>query len=193
MAPGPLYLTDVIGNDHRQATFFASKVRLRRQSPHETFPMQLSLKAFVLAVVLAMPAFAAAATEDSGLKFDDVRTQQAEIRAGVMARSGPYKDMSSSTRTQLLNRQTEMLAIIDGKTGPGELNEEQRTRVFNSLEWIEATINQAEDERLICERRATIGSNRKERVCRTAAQMREERERAREEWDRSDVQMRRGN
>lgn len=155
--------------------------------------MQLSLKAFVLAVALAVPAFAAAATQDGGLKFDDIRAQQAEIRAGVMARSGPYKDMSSSTRTQLLNRQTEMLSIIEGKAGPSELNEDQRTRVFNSLEWIEATINQAEDERLICERRATIGSNRKERVCRTAAQIREDRERAREEFDRSDIQMRRGN
>ena len=143
--------------------------------------MHTRLKALVLALALAVPALASA--DNGGLKFDDIRTQQDEIRAGVIARSGPYKDMDSKTRTELLTRQTEILTLIDGKHVPADLNQDQRTRVFNHLEWIEAAINGAEDERLICERRATIGSNRKTRVCKTVAQLREERERSREQLD----------
>lgn len=153
--------------------------------------MHLRLKAVILALMLAVPAVAAANSGE--LKFDDIRSQQSEIRAGVTARSGRYKDMSANTRTELLHRQTEVLNLIEDKIGPSDLNQDQRTALFNHLEWIEAAINREEDERLICERRTTIGSNRKERVCRTAAQIREERERARNELDQSVRNMRVGN
>jgi hypothetical protein len=143
------------------------------------------LKRFLLAliVVVATPA-AALANEAKVLQFDDIRTQQAEIRAGVEARSGRYKDMDNKTRDELLRRQGMVLSTIEGKEMPTDLNAEQRTQVFNDLEWIEAAINRAEDERLVCEYRKTIGSNRKTRVCATAAQMREDRERSKAELDR---------
>lgn len=145
--------------------------------------MHHGFKVLVLLLALAMPMVASADNDE--LKFDDIRTQQAEIRAGVVARTGRYKEMAPSERTELMNRQTEVLAMIEGKSGPSELNPDQRIKVFNHLEWIEAAINKSADERLICERRATIGSNRKERVCRTAAQIREARERARSEMETS--------
>ena len=143
--------------------------------------MHHGFKVLVLFLALAMPMLASA--DNGELKFDDIRTQQAEIRAGVVARTGRYKDIPPSERTELMTRQNEVLALIEGKSGPSELNPDQRTKVFNHLEWIEAAINKSADERLICERRATIGSNRKERVCRTEAQMREDRERARKQMD----------
>ena len=151
------------------------------------------LKRFFLAliVVAATPA-AALANEAKALQFDDIRSQQLEIRTGVEARSGRYKDMDSKTREELLRRQSVVLSTIEGKEVPDDLSADQRTQVFNDLEWIEAAINRAKDEALICEYRKTIGSNRKTRVCATAGQMREERERAREELDRTDPQMRRG-
>ena len=143
--------------------------------------MHHGFKVLVLLLALAMPMVASADNDE--LKFDDIRTQQAEIRAGVVARTGRYKDMPPSERTELMNRQTEVLTMIEGKNAPSELNPDQRTKVFNHLEGIEATLNKSADERLICERRTTIGSNRKERVCRTAAQLREDRERARREME----------
>lgn len=151
------------------------------------------LKRFLLALIVAVATPAAAlANEAQVLQFDDIRTQQAEIRSGVEARSGRYKDMDSKTRDELLRRQGVVLRTIEGKEIPSDLDAEQRTQVFNDLEWIEAAINRAEDEQLVCEYRKTIGSNRKSRVCRTPAQMREERDRAREELERTDPQMRRG-
>ncbi|MFC5578683.1 hypothetical protein ACFPOA_11775 [Lysobacter niabensis] len=151
------------------------------------------MKRFFLAlIVIAATPAVSLANEAKVLQFDDIRTQQAEIQAGVIARTGRYKDMDSKTRDELLRRQGVVLRTIEGKEIPTDLDAEQRTQVFNDLEWIEAAINRAQDEQLVCEYRKTIGSNRKSRVCRTAAQMREERERAREELERSDPQMRRG-
>ena len=147
------------------------------------------LKRFFLAlIVIAATPAASMANEAKALQFDDIRTQQAEIQAGVIARTGRYKDMDSKTRDELLRRQGVVLKTIEGKEIPTDLDAEQRTQVFNDLEWIEAAINRAEDEQLICEYRKTIGSNRKSRVCRSAAQMREERERSKMEMDRAQAQ-----
>jgi hypothetical protein len=152
--------------------------------------VRFSLSALILVAGLAYSSFAAASGDT--LKFDDIRSQQAEIRAGVMAKSGRYRDLPATTREELLSRQTRMLAVIDGKHVPNDLTHIERTEVFNDLEWIEAAINRTDDEKLVCEYTRTIGSNRKQRVCRTAAEAREQRERAREALDRSDPQMRRG-
>lgn len=136
---------------------------------------------------------AAIASSGQALDLDAIRTQQAEIRAGANAGTGLYKDMSESTRLQLLSRQERMLSIIRGKASADQLTEDQRMEVFNELEWIEATINDAEDERMVCERRKKLGSNRRERVCMTVAQQRELRERAREDLTRDSRNMRLGN
>ena len=148
--------------------------------------IKTSFFAAVLGLALAAPA-AFASVDNKVLQLDDIRTQQAEIRAGVEARTGVYKDMSSGTRSELLTKQAQMMRTIEGKNSTDDLNPEQKTEVFNTLEWIEATVNNAEDERIVCERRAVLGSNRKERVCKTVAQLRQEREAARNQMDHGGV------
>ena len=134
--------------------------------------------AFVLSLLLASTA-AFASVDRSVLLIDDIRTQQAEIRDDVEARKAPYDDLSASDRNELLQKQSRMLNMLDGKHSTDELNEQQKTEVFNTLEWIKSVANNSGDERMVCERRAVLGSNRKERVCKTAAQWSEEREAAR--------------
>ena len=51
-----------------------------------------------------------------------------------------------------------------------------KTKAFNSLEWIKAAITQAENEQVICERKRSVGSNRVQRVCATVAERRKQRE-----------------
>ncbi|UNK48115.1 hypothetical protein MNR01_10030 [Lysobacter sp. S4-A87] len=136
------------------------------------------LSAAVLGLALAMPAFAS--VDSRVLMIDDIRTQQHEIREGVEAGTGPYKDLTPDQRSELLSKQDRMLRTIDGKTSTDELNEAQKTEVFNTLEWIEAVVNKSnDDERMVCERRPILGSTRKERVCKTQAQWQAEREAAR--------------
>ena len=146
--------------------------------------MRVGFKSLVLTLALALPAFVSA----EALKLDAIRAQQATIRAGVEAHSkGPYKELPAATRTELLSRQAKMLELINGKQSENELTEEQRADVTDTLAWIDAKLKEADDERMVCERRRTLGSNRKERVCMTAAQMRAQREAARENLDRSGV------
>lgn len=125
------------------------------------------------------------------LAISSITTQQQQIREDVIAQRGRYKEMPAATRADLLSKQAEVLAMIEGKTSSAELSPHEQVEVFNRLEWIEAAINNAEDERMVCRREKTIGSTRLTRVCRTAAQEREMREAARKALDRGDIQNRR--
>lgn len=148
--------------------------------------MRVNHQAIVLSLMLAFPALVVA----SGIPrdLDALRTRQAQIRAGVEARSGGgYKELSEASRTELLQRQAGMLELIEGKSTANELTEEQQAQVQATVTWIDAKLKEANDERMVCERRTTLGSNRKERVCMTAAQMRAQREAAREQMDRRSV------
>ncbi|GAB3373777.1 hypothetical protein GCM10027431_25830 [Lysobacter rhizosphaerae] len=150
-----------------------------------------SFAMMALALIITVSAPAAFAIDSKTVQFEAVRTQQAEIRAGVEAKSGLYKDMEPRTRSELLQRQTEVLSLIEGKQVPDELNPDQRIKLFNDLEWIEAAINRTADERLICEYSKTIGSNRRTKTCRTAAQVREDHERSKENFEAQQNQTRR--
>ena len=80
-----------------------------------------------------------------------------------------------------------MLELINGKQSESELTEQERAEVTATLAWIDAKLKEADDERMVCERRQILGSNRKERVCMTAAQMRAQRDQAREQMDRRGI------
>jgi hypothetical protein len=146
--------------------------------------MRVGFKSLILALALAIPAIASA----EALQLDAIRAEQATIRAGVEShRSGRYKELPEATRTELLARQATMLELIDGKQSGDQLTEAQRAEVTTTLAWIDAKLKEADDERMVCERRKTIGSNRRERVCMTAAQMREQREATRDNLDRRGI------
>lgn len=148
--------------------------------------MRIKVFATVVALglaVLASPAFA----ESGSLKLDAVRSQQAEIRMGVESRTGIYQSMSESDRDVLLSKQTQMLRVIGDKQSASDLNEAQKNDVFNSLEQIEALINKTDDERMVCKMSKRIGSNMKDRVCLTVAQMREQEEAAHSQIDRHGI------
>ena len=106
----------------------------------------------------------------------DIRAQQVQLRDEVLAGKGAYKDMSRGKREELAARQAELIALIGDRQSLGELDEAEKTRAFNSLEWIKATITDAEDERVVCVRKRPVGSNRVQRVCATVAERRKQRE-----------------
>ncbi|MEO6263605.1 MAG: hypothetical protein ABIO58_01310 [Luteimonas sp.] len=128
-----------------------------------------------------------ASADNKPLQVSEVLAQQQSIRAEVQAGKGRYKAMPSSKREELLARQTKLMQLLDGKQTSSDLTEAQRVEAFNTLEWIEAAINRAEDERTICEREQPTGSHRTVTRCRTVAQIREEREAAEKAVDRRAV------
>jgi hypothetical protein len=64
-------------------------------------------------------------------------------------------------------------------------------KAFAALETIEALVNNQDGEQVTCRREKTLGSNRPTRICRTKAQLEEEREIARQQMLRGTDQMRR--
>lgn len=141
---------------------------------------------FVLFAALALSSFAAWAdgAERKPLEIAAITSQQKQIQDDILAERGRYKDLPAATRVELLSRQAAMMRLLEGKTSASQLSADEQVQVFNTLEWMEVTINkEGEDERLICRREKTLGSTRTTRICRTAAQEREAKERARDELD----------
>jgi hypothetical protein len=140
---------------------------------------QAILPLLLLAGCLA-PVAIPAANSNLSDSLDSIRARQAEIREAVTSGQGRYKDMSADTRSELLERQSTLLQLLDGKLATAELSERGKVEAANHIGWIDSALAQAEDERMVCEYRKTIGSNRKQRVCMTVAQQRAQREAARE-------------
>lgn len=147
------------------------------------------MKHFVLISVLACAALApqahAAKTGSDALDVSKVVAQQQQIRQDVIASGGKYRGLSPDKQSELLRRQNTLLQMLEGKETAADLTETQRIEAFNTLEWIEATLNDDHGEKMVCTRERTVGSNRVTRVCRTEAQMLAERERAREDMLRN--------
>jgi len=141
----------------------------------------LPITLLLVAGMFASGAMAAAAP----LELNQIRTQQQQIRSEVIAGTGRYKDMPANTKTELLSKQDQLLKMIGDKQDPDELSPDQRMQAFNTLEWIEATINRTEDERMVCTHEKRTGSNRTTTVCKTERQIKEDRDRARRQMEGS--------
>lgn len=135
----------------------------------------------VVALTLVGSAFAASA--GASQQPDQIRARQAQISAGLQAGNSPYAELSARSREELAERQARLLAVLEGKQHIDELDGDAQAQVEADVKWIENALTRAEDERMVCERRRILGSNRKERVCKTVAQLREEREAARSVMD----------
>lgn len=133
-----------------------------------------------LLVAVASTGSAFAIDRNTGIRADAILSQQQQIRAEATARTGRYKDMDESRRRDLFAKQDVVFRLLEGKQDSNELNEPQRVELFNALESIEATVNNARDEQMICEHVKQIGSNRPQKVCKTYAQREKEREKARQ-------------
>lgn len=140
----------------------------------------IAIALLALLVLASVAALASSPSGDRPLTIAEIAARQQKIRADVMDREGPYRDMSQPARNELLDRQSRLLRMLEGKTSTDELTETQRAEAFETMKWIETALRNAEDERMVCELRRQLGSNRKERVCMTVRQQRELREAARD-------------
>lgn len=137
--------------------------------------IQLSL-VLLVASTFCTPAFAEDATRLS-VTPDQIRTQQAELRHAIETKSGNYAQYSDEERKAILARQDDVLTVLGDKTSIDDLGPEGKVRLTNALEAVDAAVNRAEDNRMICEIVKRTGSNRSERKCMTVGQRRQMRER----------------
>jgi hypothetical protein len=121
---------------------------------------------------------AASATGNTTSDLSEIRQEQISYRQQAMDKAGPFKDISETDRQALIQKQNQLITLIEGKDTLGDLARDDQTTAINTLEWIKAAITRAEDERLVCERVKLVGSNRPTRICKTVAERRKEREEA---------------
>jgi hypothetical protein len=141
---------------------------------------------FALTVALGATSLAVMASADpQQLTIRDIVTQQTQLRAQVAAAKGAFKDMEKRDRVALMERQDRVIAMLGGNQSFEEIPPDQRTEVFNDLEWIKAAVTKAEDERMVCEYTRAVGSNRMTSVCMTAKQQSENRDGAQESLRRT--------
>ena len=141
-----------------------------------------------LGLALAFAACGVQASDSAVIPYvqvQDITTQQAQIRADVLAKRGRYAKLSDQNRDALISKQDQVLALVAGKTSTSELSAENRVAVFNLLEGIQGIINNAQSDAIVCKMEKQIGSNFPKRVCMTAQEAELQREAARQEMSRS--------
>lgn len=110
-----------------------------------------------------------------------IRAEQSELRSLAAKGEDPFTSMSKSGRQELVDRQSRLLQLIDGRESFDELQGPSQVEVVNLLQEINAIVNAAgDDEAFRCEYTRKTGSHRKERVCKTLAERRIESEASRE-------------
>lgn len=135
----------------------------------------------VLLLIVALTAGPTAFAADTSTEFDAtaVVAKQQRIRANAQSGEAGFSELPAGTKAELLKRQDELLKTLDGRDY-SQLNEQQRAQAQENIAWIDGVAQQAADERRVCERVKPVGTNRTERVCKTAKQVREDREKARD-------------
>jgi len=142
-----------------------------------------SLLTFAALCVVSLAVFAS--TDPQQLTIRDIVTQQTQLRSQVEAGKGAFRDLSKRERVVLIERQDRVLAALGGLQTMDEIPPDQRTEIFNDLEWIKAAVTKAEDDRMVCEYTRSVGSNRMQSVCMTAKQQRDLRESSRQSLERA--------
>jgi hypothetical protein len=140
--------------------------------------------ALALSAAVALPASAqtaaAPAAETPQPTVRQIVDQQRQLRADVLAKKGAFKDLTQIERDELTKKQDRILQLLEGRDDVSQLRAEDRVELFNHLEWVSAVVRNAEEDRKVCERSRTVGSNRFQVVCMTAKEYREHKERARQ-------------
>ena len=133
-------------------------------------------------VFAAIPLAASAWAQASGPAAQDlggIVREQRSLQSQVQERRGAYRDMAASDHARLLAAQSELLQLAEGESSFETMQPERRERVEGLLQEIRASVARAEDERVICRKEKRSGSHVAQTQCRTAAQIRLERENAR--------------
>ena len=142
-----------------------------------------------IAFVLCLSASAAWANQESPrltVAEGDFAAQRAEIEADL-ADGKTYREISASDRTKVRESLNRIEGMLEGVASVDSLNEEAKARLFNDQEQVNNILTSAAaDSRLVCERSAPTGSNRKITTCQTVAER--DRRRDRDQGNLRDMQ-----
>ncbi|WP_407353769.1 hypothetical protein [Luteimonas sp. R10] len=137
-----------------------------------------------LLLVACFVAAPAALANDDTQSAAGILQQQRDIRQDILAKERGWDAIDASKRDQVIARQDKVFDRLADVGTLDELNPTEITELSNDLEWIRSIAMDAENERMVCTREKKTGTNRVQRVCRTAGQIAREQAQASEEWQR---------
>jgi len=142
-------------------------------------------KMFLAVVLTALCASTASFAAPPATPFDAqaVLEQQKAIRADIDAGKGVYGQLNPATRQEVRERQDKLDKLLQNRRYE-DLSPAEQDQARLDLAWIEYA-GKSDDDRLVCERVRTIGSNRVERVCKTVAQRRDDKKNSKDNVDRA--------
>ncbi len=109
------------------------------------------------------------------MRAEHIQEQQRAIRANMEAGKEPYATMSRAKKQSILSNQKKLDALLEGITDTSQLDARDRGKVFELVSRIDAGIAGTDEDR-VCTQEARTGSNYMTRVCRTQAEIREQKE-----------------
>lgn len=137
------------------------------------------ITAMLVAVVGTASAQGVPATEQDGLQR--ILEQQKVLQADL--EDGGIEGLTQRQNTLVRKAQAEVFAVTEGKHRIDELSMDEKIRLENALERINAQVvntRAASDEQNVCWRERVSGTTVKKTRCGTQAEMREAREGARD-------------
>lgn len=143
-----------------------------------------------LTIALASP-FAAIAQDDASpppQKLDRILAQQQDLKRDLDA--GKTDGLTTRQVNAIRKAQVDVFAVTEGKTSLDQLSMDDKVRLENALERINAEVKNTRaghDEKQVCWRERTSGTTMKVTRCGTEAEKREAREGARDFLDRPKV------
>lgn len=129
-------------------------------------------------VLAGVCAVASASGEPKPFDTASVLEQQKQIRSDVDAGRGDYAKLDPAKREELRTRQDRLGQLLQGRSYE-QLSPAERDQAHQDLAWIgqaggSATASADPEEKVVCQRVRSIGSNRIEKVCKSVSQRREE-------------------
>jgi hypothetical protein len=131
-----------------------------------------------LALCVALPAFSADAPTLENMSVPEFIAWHDDV--AKRATTKDFEALSKSEKEKLASAQGEIRQALDGKATMADLDDAAKLKVFNAHEQVIALVNKAENERLVCVQKKRLGSHRHQLECRTVAQVKEDRDAARD-------------
>jgi len=127
--------------------------------------------------MLFVPAvFAATPTADKALvgqSLDSFNVEAAKIRE-EMKSGGAYSHMQGSDKGRVEARLDEIQKLLSSHSGQGDLRPEEKVHLVNAQEEVNAILHHNDNNRLVCEHVAPVGSHVPVTTCRTYGEIMEQ-------------------
>lgn len=135
-----------------------------------------------IAILVAAPAIAGAPSQGTGESSQtpaldqppalaDILEQQREIQAALQRNDPRVAHLDSFRRSRIKLNQETVFRRAAGYQSIGEMKADDQLALFNALKRIESLmIKRDEDDNMVCERVAIVGTRRYEMACMTRAE-----------------------